>query len=248
MAFFDFLNIIFAPLLKLPALWAVILISLIVSVIITLVTKFMTDQGLMKRLKEEMKENQKQAKEFRSNPSKLMEIQKKQMELTMKQFKQSFKPTLITFIPIILIFGWMGSTFAYESIKPQQEFSMTLLFQKNTNGNAEINMPEEITVIGDKIKKVENDRATFTLKGNEGEHAIEFTYNNEKQQKTVLITSTDKYIEPSKKTDGAIKTILIDYKPKKILNLFGWKLGWLGTYIILSIILTMALRKIMNVY
>lgn len=248
MAYYDFLNIIFFPLLKLPALWAVILLSLLVSVIIILITKYMTDQSLMKRLKEEMKENQKLSKEFKNNANKLMEIQRKQMELTMEQFKHSLKPTLITFIPIILIFGWMSSIFAYESIKPNQEFSVTVFFEKNTNGNVELIISEELEIVDDSTKKIENDKAEWTLKGEEGEHILEFIYNNEKQQYSVLITNDNKYLSPTKKTEGAIKTIQVNYIPKKMLNLFGWKLGWLGTYIIFSIIFTMGLRKLMKVY
>ncbi|MBI2658851.1 DUF106 domain-containing protein [Candidatus Woesearchaeota archaeon] len=248
MAYYDFLNIIFAPLLKLPVLWVVIVLSFLVSVIIIVITKYTTNQVLMKKLKDDIKEYQKQIKELKGNPAKAMEVQKKAMELNMKYMMHSFKPTLITFIPIILIFGWMSSTFAYESIKPQQEFTVSAFFDKNADGNAETIVTEGITAIGTKIKKIENGKATWALKGAEGEHILEFVYNNEKQQKSVLITNTEKYIEPVKKTNGAISSIQIDYKPKKILNLFGWKLGWLGTYIITSIIFTMTLRKFMKVY
>ena len=248
MAYYDFLNVVFAPLLMLPILWTVILLSLIVSVIIIVITKYTTDQTLMKKLKDDIKDYQKQIKELKGNPAKAMEAQKKSMELNMKYMMHSLKPTIITFIPIILIFGWMSSTFAYESIKPNQEFSVTAFFGKNTNGNAEIIVPEEITIVDSKIKKIENDKTMWTLKGAEGEHILEFAYNGEKQQKSILITNSGKYIEPSKKTNGVIKLIQIDYKSRKILNLFGWKLGWLGTYIIFSIIFTMALRKVMKVY
>lgn len=249
MAYYDFLNIIFYPLLKLPVLLAVILLSFIVSIIIMVITKYTTDQALMKKLKDNMKEHQKQIKELRNEPAKAMEVQKKSMELNMKYMSHSLKPTIITFIPIILIFGWMSATFAYESIKPQQEFSVSVVFQKNTNGEIELIAPEEIKVEGSKTQKIENDKAAWMLKGDEGEHILEFVYNGEKQQKNVLITNDNKYIEPSKKIKNSqIKLIQIDYKPKKILNLFGWKLGWLGTYIIFSIIFTMGLRKIMKIY
>ena len=248
MAYYDFLNIIFAPLLKLPLLWTVIILSFLISVIIIAITKYTTDQVLMKKLKDDIKDYQKQIKELKSEPAKAMEVQKKAMELNMKYMTHSLKPTLITFIPIILIFGWMSSNFAYESIKPQQEFSVTAFFEKNSNGNAEI-IPGEITVIGDKIKKIENDKAEWTLKGSEGEHFLEFSYNGEKQQKNILITTNGRYIEPVKKiSDSQIKSIQINYAPKKILNIFGWKIGWLGTYIISSIIFTTILRKILKVY
>ncbi len=248
MAYFDFLNIVFAPLLRLPLLWAVIILSLIVSLIIILITKYTTDQALMKKIKEDIKEYQKQSKELKGNPAKAMEVQKKAMELNMKYMMKSLKPTIITFIPIILIFGWMSSSFSYESIKPQQEFSVTAFFEKNANGEAELDVSEGVDAVDSKTKKIENGKASWNLKGSEGEHILEVSYNNEKQQKIVLITNSDRYIEPIKKTSGVIKTIQIDYNPKKILNLFGWKLGWLGTYIIFSIIFTIGLRKVMKVY
>ena len=249
MAYYDFLNIIFSPLLKLPILWAVILMSFTISLIIIIITKYTTDQALMKKLKEDLKDHQKQIKELRGNPAQAMQVQKKAMELNMKYMSHSLKPTLITFIPIILIFGWMSATFAYESIKPLQEFSITVNFEKNTNGKVDLIVPEAITVIGDKIKNIENNKATWNLKGIEGEYLLEVDFNGQKHQKSVLVTNSDKYIEPIKKIkDSQVKSIQINYRPRKILNLFGWKLGWLGTYIIFSIIFTMSLRKLLKVY
>ncbi len=249
MAYYDFLNIVFAPLLKLPVLLAILALSLFVSVTIILVTKYMTDQALMKKLKEDLKEHQKQIKESKGNPTKAMELQKKSMELNMKYMTHSLKPTIITFIPIILIFSWMSATFAFESIKPQQEFSATAFFDQNTNGIAELVVPEGMTMTGNKTKKIENGKAEWTLKGEEGEHLLEFSYNDEKQQHSVLITNKGKYLSPTKKTDGAIKSTYINYK-KLIVLPIGYKdwLGWLGTYIWSSIIFTMLLRKMMKVY
>lgn len=249
MAFSSFFNIIFSPLLALPALLAIIILSFLVSLLIIVITKFMTDQALMKRLKEDMKEYQKQAKELKSEPAKAMEMQKKAMEVNMKYMMKSFKPTIITFIPIILIFGWMSSTFAYEGIKPGQEFSATAFFGNDASGNAQISASEGVNIIGNKTQKIENSMATWKLKGDEGEHILEFTYGDEKHQTSVLITSSNKYINPLKKTSGAIKSIKINYK-KLIVLPIGYKdwFGWLGTYIWSSIAFTMILRKIMKIY
>ena len=250
MVFENILNIIFAPLLKLPPLLSVIILSLLVSILIILITKYTTDQALMKKLKDDIKEYQKQIKELKGNPTKAMEVQKKSMELNMKYMMHSLKPTIITFIPIILIFGWMSSTFAYESIKPHEEFSVSVFLDKNTNGHIELVAPDEITIIDEKVKKIENDKATWKLKSEEGEHILEFVYNGEKQQKSVLITNDNKYIEPNKNTkDSSIKNIQINYK-KSIILPIGYKdwFGWLGTYIWSSIIFTMVLRKFMKVY
>lgn len=249
MAYFDFLNLVFDPLLELPVVWTIIILSFMISLIIIIITKYMTNQTLMKNLKEEIKSYQKQIKDLKNDPSKAMELQKRAMEVNMKYMVHSLKPTLITFIPIIFIFGWMSSTFAYEGIKPGQEFLVTVFFEKDASGNIEINVPEEIKVVDDKIKKIEDSRASWKLKGSEGEHSLGFIYGNEEQQHSILISNSNKYLNPVTKTNGAVKSIQTAYK-KRIVMPIGYKdwFGWLGTYILSSLAFTMALRKIMKVY
>ena len=179
-----------------------------------------------------------------------MELQKKAMEVNMKYMSHSLRPTLITFIPIILIFGWMSAVFAFESIHPQEQFTVTAFFDKNSIGQAELNAPEDLEVIGNKNQTIQGGKATWALKGTEeGEYSFDIAYNGETQQHSVLITSTSKYISSVKKTSGMIKSIQINYK-KLVVIPIGFRdwLGWLGVYIWSSIIFTMGLRKIMKVY
>ena len=258
MAYYDFLDIAFAPLLKLPALWAILILSFLISLLIILITKYMTNQETMKNLKDEMKSYQKQMKELKGNPAKMMEMQKKAMESNMKYMSHSLKPTLITLIPIFFIFGWMNATFAYDSIHPMQEFHVYAVFDKNINGEAQITVPEEITIIGSAksnitsgiVNKRNHEKtASWAFKGEQGEHVIEVSYNGEKQQHSVLITDENKYLPALKQAKGSIKSISIDYK-KKVLIPIGFRdwLGWLGVYIWCSIIFTMVLRKVLKVY
>ena len=78
MAYYDFLNVVFSPLLKLPPTVAIATMAFIISLLIIIITKYTTNQALMKQLKDEIKEHQKQLKQLRSEPAKAMEIQKKQ--------------------------------------------------------------------------------------------------------------------------------------------------------------------------
>jgi uncharacterized membrane protein (DUF106 family) len=250
MAYYDFLNVVFAPLLELPPFWAVFTLSLLISLLIILITKYTTDQSLMKKLKEEIKSHQGEMKKLRSDPAKAMEVQKKSMEVNMKYMSHSLRPTLITFIPIILIFGWMSSVFANESIKPQQEFSVTAFFDKNAEGKVEIIVPAEIKLVGNKSQDINGQKSTWKLKGPEGQYALEFDYKGEKQQREVLITESSKYLAPISKVSGSpITSLDVNYR-KLVIMPVGYKdwFGWLGTYIIFSIIFTMVLRKYMKVY
>lgn len=249
MAFANFLDPVFSPLLSLPTVVAVIILAFLISLIVTIVYKFTTDQNLMKQLKEEMKEFQKEIKELRANPQKAMEVQKKSMQTNAKYMMQSMKSTLYSILPIILIFSWMTANFAYEPIMPESEFTTTAVFEKGFNDEVELSIPKGITLEGDPKKNASEGSVKWVLSGKEGEYLLEYLYDGRKQTKEVLITEKNVYKEPIKKVnDGLLKQIEIGQKEKKVLNLFGWKLGWLGTYIIFSILFSILIRKVIKVY
>ena len=106
-----FFNLIFGWAMVLGSPWNVISISFIITLLITMSYKFLTDQIAMKDLKANIKDFQKQMKEQKDDPEKLKELQKQAMSTQMQYMKHSWKPMLYTFLPIILIFSWMRNTF-----------------------------------------------------------------------------------------------------------------------------------------
>lgn len=150
MVFDAALNWIFGPITNnLSPRWSVIVISFFLTLLTTLAYKFLTDQKLLKSIREEMKQLQAEAKKARENPQQMMQINQEIMKKNAMVMKSGLKPMLITFAPLIIIFGWLSKTF---------------------------------TSAGD------------------------------------------------------------------LISIFGWELGWLGTYILSSIVFSIALRKIMKVY
>lgn len=250
MVFEHLLDSVFAPLLNLPTLLAVLILSFLISLLVTVVYKFTTDQNLMRDLKQEMKDFQKQIKELRNEPQKAMEVQKKSMQTNLKYMSHSMKSTLYSILPIIIIFSWMNANFAYEPILPGQEFTTAVYFEKGYNGNIELSAPKGIAISGNATKEVSDGVVKWVLKGEEGEYLLEYIYGGKTQTKEVLI-SKNKYIEPIKNVnDGLIKNIEVEQKEKKVLKLhiFGWELGWLWTYIIFSVISSIIIRKVIKVY
>ncbi|MDP6265525.1 MAG: EMC3/TMCO1 family protein [Candidatus Woesearchaeota archaeon] len=249
MVFENLLDPIFSPLLNLPSLLTILLLSFLISLVITLITKYATDQDLMKRLKDEMKELQAEIKELKKDPEKAMQVQKQVMQTNMKYMKQSFKSMFYTFIPIIIIFSWMTANLAYDSILPGQDFTTSVVFQENAKGAIELSVPGGIIIDGGARKEVKDSSVKWILNGKEGEYLLEYIFDGKKYTKEVLITEKNKYKEPVKRIKGDIvKSIEIEHKQKKILNLFGWKIGWLGSYIIFSIIFSIGVRKVIKVY
>jgi len=252
MGFFSFLdpvlNFIFGPLLNMSPLWALVVISFVVSLIIMLCTKWFTDQNLMKRLKTEMKELQKEMKELKSHPEKAMQVNKKAMETNMKYMSHSMRPMLITMLPILLIFGWMNANISYEPILPDQPFIVSMYFGNHAGEQVTIHTVEDLQVLVDQTQIIGNKEATWQLQGPEGKYLLTFEYQGKNVTRDLVI-DTQKYATPDIRVpEKEIKSIRIQNNPIKVLNLFGWQIGWLGTYIIFSIIMSSILRKILKVY
>ncbi len=243
------LSPVFDPLLYLPMTWVIAIMSFIITFLITLIYKFTTNQSLMKDLKEEMKELQKEMKELKSEPQKMMEVQKKAMQSNMKYMSHSMRSMLFTFIPIILIFGWMNANLAFEPIIPNQEFTTSVVFYDNIKGEAQLIIPEGIVSDGELNKTISDGEIKWVLRGKEGEYLLEYNINEKSYTKELTITDDQSYAKPIKMIkDKTVRQISIDHKKMKVFNIFGWRLGWLGSYIILSIVFSMILRKLFKVY
>jgi uncharacterized membrane protein (DUF106 family) len=240
-------------LLEIPPFWAILIISFVITLLTTLVYKFTTDQKKMKKLKEDMKEYQKKIKEFsKSDPQKAMSIQQEAMKQNMEYMKHSFKSTLYTFIPIIIIFGWLNAHMAYYQIMPDQTFNVTAYFAEGHAQTVSISSIPELELLSNATQTIIDSKASWLLKGSEGEYKLEVDYNNEKYEKLLTISSLRKYEQPDKViSDSKLKKIVVGNEkvyPLGSIDIFGWRPNWIWTYIILSILLSIGIRKVLNVY
>jgi len=243
----NLLNPLFSPLLKLPVAWAIIIISLAIAVLITFVYKWMTDQHLMRTLKADIKGFQRQMKELKHDPKKVMEVQKRAMETNMKYMMHSMKPTLITFIPIIIIFGWLNAHLAFDPILPGQDFTTTALFAKGTAGEITLGVPEGMELLNKAEQTIVNNQAEWTLKGATGNYLLEYEYGGQAFTQELLITEERAYEKPVKTIKGGqLKTLRINNQKVKPISFLPF--GWLGTYIIFSIVFSISLRKLMKLH
>jgi uncharacterized membrane protein (DUF106 family) len=258
MAFYEILNPVFNPLLqpvldKSPFL-ALVILAVIISLLITLVYKFFTNQEKMKDMKGQQKDFQKKMKELRSNPEEMMKVQKEAMKVNMEYMKSSFKPTLITMIPILIIFGWMAAHLSYEPLLPGMTYEVDVDFMEGLTGSAELVVNDGVILVSEASQEIEDNKANWKFKAKEkGEKLLTIKTETEEKTKKILITTTQEYVTPLETYDNSeIKQInVIHNKLKPLKNIgipwvSGW--GWLGWYIILSLIFSMSLRKVLKIY
>jgi len=104
-------------LIELSPLWGMIVIVFVITLILTLVQKYTTNQNELRKLKEEQKILQEEMKKYKDSPEKLMEFNKKQMEFIPKTFDLTMGSIIYTFVPIVLFFRWFNDIFAVINYK-----------------------------------------------------------------------------------------------------------------------------------
>ncbi|MEK6917438.1 MAG: EMC3/TMCO1 family protein [Nanoarchaeota archaeon] len=87
------------------------IVVLLITVVTTVVQKYTTDQEALKDLKKQQKEMNEKAKQHRSDPQKMLEIQKEMAPLSIKMMKLSMRAFVFTAIPLLLFIRWFVDFF-----------------------------------------------------------------------------------------------------------------------------------------
>ena len=248
-------NPLFGPLLNWNPALGIIVIAGLITILITLAYKYLTDQDKMKHLKGRQKEFQQEMKSHKDNPEKMMAVQKEAMKVNMEYMKHSMKPTLFTMLPILLIFGWMSGTLAYDPITVGESFTITAKFAEGVSGQAQLVLDAESEFSSSEMTQTITDsKATWRVKSSApGERIYKVDTGSASEEIIVLVTEgqiNSGEVEV-KFAESDISKISVGYNkltPLGNFSIFGWKPGWLALYIVVSLVLSLSLRKAMGLH
>jgi uncharacterized membrane protein (DUF106 family) len=103
---------------NLPVSIEELLFSAIITFVITLIYKFLTNQSEMKQLKVNMKEKQAKIKELqKTNPQEANKMLNEVMALSSKQMRMNMKPMLLTLVVVSIALPWFGQAFPGAVVK-----------------------------------------------------------------------------------------------------------------------------------
>jgi len=111
------LNPTFGTLLNYNATIGLIIITAIMSLILTLVQKYTTNQEELRKLRAEQKILQEEMKKYKDHPEKLLELQKQQLAFMPRTMDITMGSMAYTAIPILLFFRWFYDYFAENPVK-----------------------------------------------------------------------------------------------------------------------------------
>jgi len=249
------IHIICQSFMNMPHFYIILILSFLSTLLTTVIYKYTTDQKRLKEIKTKLKELREKQKKHKTDAKKLMSFQKEMMALNMEMMKQSFKSMLYTFIPLIILFTWMSANIAYYPINPGQEFTITAQISNSyTYDLKDINLtliPEGQVTRNDMHVPSRETRREVQWKAtapNEGTYTAIIESPTFRETKELLITNTKKYTTPIKNIkESQILKITIGNEPVRPLAPIGLKLNWLWTYILLSLLLSIGLRKLLKV-
>jgi len=222
---------------------ALLLVSIVTVLISTLVYKRFSNQKEIKRLKTLVKDMNKDAKAHMDNKEKVLEIQNDILKYNMDLMKLTMRPSFYTIIPLMMIFIWLSLVFAQQPIMPGAEFNVFVPEYNNIDLTSE---------------KVIESYANFEFvnqsQTNEGLNFIfkapsttgKYNYKVDESSHSIIVSNYPVYFERKINTES--EELEINTGKLIILNLFGWRLGYLGTYIIFSIFINTIIRKLLNVH
>ncbi|MEM4347104.1 MAG: EMC3/TMCO1 family protein [Candidatus Altiarchaeota archaeon] len=89
------------------------LISIALSVFSIFARILVLGKDKIKEMKEQIKKSQKEMKEATKSGDKkrALQAQEAYMKITIENMRHSFKPLIITFIPFVLVFGWLKENY-----------------------------------------------------------------------------------------------------------------------------------------
>ena len=231
----------------------IFVLSFLITILSTLIYGYVTDQSLIRRVKSDIKKIREKQKKAKSDHKKFMKLQQEMMDKNMIIMKQSFKPIIYTFIPLILVFGWMQANLAFVPIGVGEEFNVEVLFNEEFNSvsDVDVRLPESLDFVGDSRMMEGSNVLRFKLVGSEtGSFNFVVAHSDFEVSKNVIISAGKDYSDPVSTYGGEVRSITVSHDPVKPLgstSILGWNPGWLGTYIILSVFFSLISRKLLGI-
>ena len=160
--------------------------------------------------------------------------------------------------------------FSFLPLVENEPFNLSVNL-KNEISSIEIIDPDGLEVLSDNYFESPTGMVSWSLRGPKGNYDVSVRAGSNSYSKLVVIGKSQTYINPVKipssvfniigwiyssreeslPSDAVISGMVVSnekLKPLGSISILGWRPGWLGTYIIFSILISMFLRKLLKVH
>ena len=260
-----FMDFLLGWLLRFPSDVQLLVVALGSALLLTLVRRWTTDQGVLQRCRADKAQLRKLLREAKARADRDAVLRHRATlgMIAMKQFRQEGRPLLASLIPIVLLATWAMHRLEFHPLKTGEPFHFTATFPISAVGKiahiapaagltAETGWIQEITA--DTTSSPAHGIATWHLTAEPGPELRQLQVRFGKQTVTHPIRTDGRtYEAPIQTHDTHLLTTDIKLTPVRLFGLVpdaAWLPfpPWLIGYLILIIPLTFVLKKILRVY
>lgn len=260
-------NFLFFPFKNLNPVWGMLMISLVTSVVILLILKATSDQAGIKRAKNLMKGHFLAFRLYRDDIGLMLNTFKNMLLSNGLYLRKSFKPILFFIVPVVAIIIQLGSRYEYRPFRVGEPIIVTLqaddLAEKVELSRVNIELPEGLNADMPPVRVGQLREINWRLKAEKsGVFAIVFKYDRNTATKRIEIEQPLVAISPTLE-QASYKTLMNPAEkslsssnfaamisilyPQRDFEVFGINMHWLIAFFVFSLILALALKRVLNV-
>jgi len=261
-------DIVFWPFRNLSPWPAMIVISFLAGLLLLFVFRHTSNQEGIRTTKNKIKAH---LLEFRLYKDSLSQPFKSLGRILLANFKYigyALKPMLVMFIPLLLILIQLNLWFGSQPLVIGQAVLLKIKLTEGANPrqtDIQLEAPQGIAVETPALR-IEDEREIDWRLGakDQGLYTLKFRWNNEPFTKSVIVGQSrlakiagikpgrsfwDQVFNPGEEPvpkNMPVKSVEITY-PARRMNLFGWRLHWLVSFFVLSIVFGFAFKGVFKV-
>jgi uncharacterized membrane protein (DUF106 family) len=260
-------NLLFYPFKNLNPLWGMLVISLLASIVILLILKATSDQAGIKRAKNLMKGHFLAFRLYRDDIGLMLDTFKNMLLSNLLYLRKSFKPILFFIVPVVVIIIQLGVRYEYRPFRVGEPIIVTLrtddLAEKVALSQVEMQLPEGLTTDMPPVRIRQLREINWRLLAEKpGVYEVAFKYGEKSINKRIeveqaLVAVSPAVEQPSYKAllnpaerslpaSSFAAAISIRY-PRRDFDVFGLSLHWLVAFFVFSLILALALKRVVDV-
>jgi uncharacterized membrane protein (DUF106 family) len=261
-------NFIFAPFSEINAVWGMLVVSFLTSILMLLIFKATSDQAGIKRAKNHVKAHILAIRLYRDDIGLMFETIKNILSSNGQYLKTSLRPMLFLIVPVALVLIHLGARYEHRPLKVGERTVVTVQLDKSASDgllrSVELIVPEGLVVETRPVRVYPMREINWRIRAEkEGTFQLGLKIDNKIFNKQLLVidalVSLSQQVargdffatlmnpsEVSLPGDSRVETIFVHY-PKRNFEISGFSSHWLVAFFFFSLLFAFSLKGFMRV-
>ena len=255
------------PLRRLPALWALTLVSSVVGILAVWALGRLSNQEAIRRVRTRISGNVLGLRLFRRDVGVVLGLQRRILRDTLQYMAQLTIPALVVLGPVALVMAQLDLRFAVRPLRPGETALVTVRVRDRAalNGSVRLEAPAGVAIETPGVRVADRREVTWRVRAlDAGVHALSVSIAGDEAVTKQLAAGADWGVVPRTRTglgavdqllhpgeapiapDRTVEAIEVGYPPLD-LELFGWRFGWLTAFLLTSLASGLAAKGLLGV-